>query len=49
MIKIDNIFSSSSPQPYNTSYLEIYYSDNEGKHGGLIDLNGETKEEWMSF
>lgn len=49
--KIDNYFSSTSPlKPFKTSYLELYYSDDEGKTWtGPIDLNDETKEEWMIF
>lgn len=49
--KIDNYFSQTSPlKPFKTSYLELYYSDDEGKTWtGPIDLNDETKEEWMIF
>jgi sialidase-1 len=49
--KIDNYFSETSPlKPYKTSYLELYYSDDEGKTWtGPIDLNDEVKEEWMIF
>ncbi|WP_197249602.1 sialidase family protein [Cytobacillus firmus] len=49
--KIDNYFSSTSPlKAYKTSYLELYYSDDEGESWtGPIDLNDETKEEWMIF
>ncbi len=49
--KIDNYFSQTSPlKPYKTSYLELYYSDDEGKTWtGPIDLNDQVKEEWMIF
>lgn len=49
--KIDNIFSQTSPlKPFKTSYLELYYSDDEGETWeGPIDLNDEVKEEWMIF
>ncbi|MCM3693783.1 sialidase family protein [Neobacillus niacini] len=49
--KIDNYFSQTSPlKPFKTSYLELYYSDDEGKTWtGPIDLNDEVKEEWMIF
>ncbi|MYL46491.1 exo-alpha-sialidase [Virgibacillus halodenitrificans] len=49
--KIDNIFSKTTPlKPYKTSYLELYYSDDEGETWeGTIDLNDEVKEEWMAF
>ncbi|ARK29843.1 Sialidase A precursor [Halalkalibacter krulwichiae] len=49
--KIDNIFSATTPlTPYKTSYLELYFSDDEGETWtGPIDLNPETKEEWMIF
>ncbi|GEN46640.1 sialidase family protein [Alkalibacillus haloalkaliphilus] len=49
--KIDNIFSETTPlKPYKTSYLELYHSDDEGDNWtGPIDLNPETKEEWMIF
>ncbi|WP_171681722.1 sialidase domain-containing protein [Paenibacillus planticolens] len=50
-VKIDNVFGQNSPlKAYKTSYLELYYSDDEGATWtGPIDLNGETKEEWMIF
>ncbi|MDQ0255887.1 sialidase-1 [Evansella vedderi] len=50
-VKIDNIFSATSPlKPLKTSYLELYYSDDEGETWtGPIDLNPQTKEEWMIF
>lgn len=50
-VKINNIFSATSPlKPYKTSYLELYYSDDEGATWtGPIDLNDQTKEEWMIF
>ncbi|WP_085993127.1 sialidase family protein [Oceanobacillus senegalensis] len=50
-VKIDNIFSETSPlKPLKTSYLELYYSDDEGETwSGIIDLNDEVKEEWMAF
>ncbi|CQR47247.1 Sialidase A precursor [Paraliobacillus sp. PM-2] len=49
--KIDNVFSATTPlKAYLTSYLELYYSDDEGETWtGPIDLNDEVKEEWMSF
>ncbi|WP_197282593.1 sialidase family protein [Bacillus sp. FJAT-18017] len=49
--KIDNYFSETSPlKPFKTSYLELFYSDDEGKTWtGPIDLNDEVKEEWMIF
>lgn len=49
--KIDNYFSQTSPlKPHKTSYLELYYSDDEGETWeGPIDLNDEVKEEWMIF
>ncbi|OCA90407.1 hypothetical protein A8F94_00480 [Bacillus sp. FJAT-27225] len=49
--KIDNYFSETSPlKPFKTSYLELYYSDDEGETWtGPIDLNDEVKEEWMIF
>ena len=49
--KIDNYFSETSPlKPHKTSYLELYYSDDEGATWtGPIDLNDEVKEEWMIF
>ncbi|WP_051404993.1 sialidase family protein [Bacillus cihuensis] len=49
--KIDNYFSQTSPlKPHKTSYLELYYSDDEGETWtGPIDLNGEVKEDWMIF
>ncbi|WP_423800707.1 sialidase domain-containing protein [Neobacillus sp. SAB-20_R2A] len=49
--KIDNYFSQTSPlKPFKTSYLELYYSDDEGKTWtGPIDLNNQVKEEWMIF
>ncbi|WP_152526237.1 sialidase family protein [Thalassobacillus devorans] len=49
--KIDNIFSETSPlKPFKTSYLELYYSDDEGETWtGPIDLNDEVKEDWMMF
>jgi sialidase-1 len=49
--KIDNIFSASTPlKPYKTSYLELYFSEDEGETWtGPVDLNPETKENWMIF
>ncbi|WP_059104496.1 sialidase family protein [Shouchella shacheensis] len=49
--EIDNIFSQTSPlKPFKTSYLELYYSDDEGETWtGPIDLNDQTKEEYMMF
>ncbi|MBB6450973.1 sialidase-1 [Geomicrobium halophilum] len=49
--KIDNIFSESSPlKPFKTSYLELYYSDDDGETWtGPIDLNDQVKEEYMMF
>ncbi|UOQ94724.1 glycoside hydrolase [Halobacillus shinanisalinarum] len=49
--KVDNIFSKTSPlKPFKTSYLELYYSDDEGEAWqGPIDLNAQVKEEWMIF
>lgn len=49
--KVDNYFSKTSPlKPHKTSYLELYYSDDEGETWeGPIDLNDEVKEEWMIF
>ncbi|MGE7835646.1 sialidase domain-containing protein [Viridibacillus arvi] len=49
--KNDNYFSQTSPlKPLKTSYLELYYSDDEGATWtGPIDLNDEVKEEWMIF
>ncbi|WP_240452224.1 sialidase family protein [Virgibacillus sp. YIM 98842] len=49
--KIDNIFSATSPlKPLKTSYLELYYSDDEGENWtGPIDLNDQVKEEYMMF
>ncbi|MET3697867.1 sialidase-1 [Bacillus oleivorans] len=50
-VKINNIFSKTSPlKPFKTSYLELYYSDDEGKTWtGPIDLNPAVKEDWMIF
>lgn len=49
--KIDNIFSETSPlKPLKTSYLELYYSDDEGENWtGPIDLNDQVKEDYMMF
>lgn len=49
--QIDHIFSKTSPlKPFKTSYLELYYSDDEGETWtGPIDLNDQVKEEWMIF
>lgn len=49
--KIDHIFSATTPlKPYKTSYLDLFYSDDEGKTWeGPIDINNQTKEEWMAF
>ncbi|MEH7380498.1 sialidase family protein [Bacillus sp. JJ1533] len=49
--KIDHIFSETSPlKPFKTSYLELYFSDDEGETWkGPIDLNNQVKEEWMLF
>lgn len=49
--KTNNIFSETTPlKPYKTSYLELFYSDDEGETwSGVIDLNDEVKEEWMAF
>ncbi|MEK4760398.1 sialidase family protein [Viridibacillus sp. FSL E2-0187] len=49
--KTDNYFSQTSPlKPLKTSYLELYYSDDEGATWTEpIDLNDEVKEEWMIF
>ncbi|WP_096437206.1 sialidase family protein [Alteribacter populi] len=49
--KIDHIFSETTPlKPHKTSYLELYYSDDEGENWtGPVDLNAQTKEEWMIF
>lgn len=49
--RIDHIFSATTPLvPFKTSYLELYYSDDEGENwSGPMDLNPETKEDWMIF
>ncbi|WP_160141793.1 sialidase family protein [Salicibibacter halophilus] len=49
--KVDNIFSETSPlKPFETSYLELYYSDDEGESWtGPIDLNDQVKDEYMMF
>src|SRR5699024_1308228 len=49
--QIDNIFSETTPlKPFKTSYLELYYSDDEGKTWTApIDLNDQVKEDWMIF
>lgn len=49
--KIDHIFSKTTPlKPFKTSYLELYYSDDEGESwSGIMDLNDQVKEEWMAF
>ncbi|MBP1964322.1 exo-alpha-sialidase [Paenibacillus aceris] len=50
-VKVDNVFGQNSPlKAYKTSYLELYYSDDEGATWtGPIDLNDDTKEDWMIF
>lgn len=49
--RIDNIFSATSPlKPLKTSYLELFYSDDESKSWtGPIDLNDQVKEDYMMF
>lgn len=49
--KIDNIVTSTSPlKVYGTSYLNIIYSDDEGKTWSKpYDINPEVKENWMRF
>src|SRR5699024_2133322 len=43
--------SATTPlKPYKSSYLELYHSDDEGETwSDPIDINAETKEEYMSF
>lgn len=49
--KVGNIFlGNSSLKPVMTSYLELWYSDDEGETwAGPRDLNPGLKEEWMAF
>src|SRR5690625_4164827 len=49
--KKSNIFLENSPlQPVKTSYLELWYSDDEGENwDGPINMNPMVKEDWMAF
>jgi len=49
--KKSHIFLENSPlQPVKTSYLELWYSDDEGENwDGPINMNPMVKEDWMAF
>lgn len=50
-VKVGNIYLSNSPlKPIMTSYLELWYSDDDGvTWEGPVDMNPGLKEDWMAF